>query len=422
MKIDKILSSLIEETDSKIAMIVLDGLGDLPTDGQGTPLEEANTPNMDALACESDLGLTIPLARGITPGSAPAHFALFGYNPFEYNIGRGFLSALGLGVKLKEGDLCVRLNLCTLEGDKVLDRRAGRISTSENQRLIDILRNKITIENLFEDDNERLLTAIKSPLMDKKQEVLFFTEKEHRAVMVLRGGNFSDKLTDSDPQKEGLDVLEIEGVDKDSKFTAKILNNINEQIKEVLVNEKVANGVIMRGYSMYQVLPSFNEKYKLNALGLASYPMYIGLSKLIGMKAIEEIEDEDQTVEALRRNLNSYNFFFMHFKKPDSYGEDGNFEKKKGIIEKIDRCIGEIKEMNIDTLIICGDHSTPAKMAAHSFHPVPFLINSKLSRSSANTNGFSEKECLKGDLGQFKAQEIMQLALAYSGKLKKYGA
>jgi len=413
------ISKLVTKNTKKIVMLVLDGLGDVGDKNRITPLECAKTPNLDKIAIQSDLGLTVPIEIGITPGSGPAHLSLFGYDAVKYNVGRGLLSALGLGFRVLPGDLCVRLNFCTMEGNKIIDRRAGRISTEENVRLLKLIKKHIKVTSML-DVNEKLLSAFDRDA-DKDLEVHLLTEEGHRAVLILRGKEFSDHLTDSDPQKDGLDLLKIEGDDEIAQNTAKILNDITRQVSDILKGEK-ANGILMRGYSMYKELPNFSEKYQLRSLGLAVYPMYKGLAKLCGMDVIQGISDFKDTVNTMKKNFDQYDFFFLHFKDPDKYGEDGNLEGKINSIEKIDEALELLSDLNIDTLIVCGDHSTPAKMAGHSWHPVPFMIRSNNSRNIVKSVGFSEKECLKGELGIFKAKHVMTLALSHAGKLKKFGA
>jgi len=407
---EDIISELATKTGSKIVMVVFDGLGDVGEGGTITPLEEAETPNLDAFARESDLGLTIPLRRGITPGSGPAHLSLFGYDGIFYDVGRGLLSALGLGFKVLPGDLCLRLNFCTLSNGVIIDRRAGRIATEENERLLKILEKNISIPGM---------------------SLFWLTEKEHRAVLIIRGKDLSDEITDTDPQREGLPILKSEakscgecsdcGCVSNKISTAKIINSISMGVTKAFEKEK-ANGVLIRGASLYRELPSFNEKFKLNSAAIAVYPMYRGLASLVGMTVISDIKNNDESLQALKDNFSKYDFFFVHFKDADKHGEDGNYDAKKKCLEEIDKKLGILRELSIDTLIICGDHSTPACMSGHSFHPVPFMIRSKLARRLYKPKSFCERECRKGELGVFPAQEIMSYALAYSGKLKKFGA
>lgn len=402
------IRGLSKKTDSKIVMVVLDGVGGLPLSmGGQTELETARTPNLDALATHSQLGLAELVGAGITPGSGPGHLSLFGYNPLQYVVGRGALSAVGIGVKLSAGDVAVRGNFATLQPDRiVLDRRAGRPSDEKNREIVAKLSADITeLEG---------------------HPVEIYTESEHRFVVVFRGGNepLGANISDVDPQATGVTPLLAIAHDEASEKTAALVNTFVHRAEELLINEPQVNGVLFRGYSDVPHFPSFEEVYQLRAACIASYPMYKGLASLVGMDVLEVKGEEDALdgkVETLKKHWNDYDFFFFHVKKTDSTGEDGNFEAKVGKIELFDTLLPQILELSPDVLAIVGDHSTPSKLATHSWHPVPLLIHSPYGRTDHATR-FTENEAIKGTLGRRHGTEIMPLLMANALKLNKYGA
>jgi len=394
------VSKLVVKNESKIVLLVMDGVGDIPLNGK-TPLQAAKKPNLDALAKESDLGQTIPVLPGITPGSGPGHLSLFGYDPIKYQIGRGILEALGSGVEVGERDVVARANFATWNGEVVLDRRAGRPSTEESAEVVRLLSEKIKkIEDV---------------------EINFYPGKEHRFVVKFTGEGLGDNVTDADPQKEGKPMVWAEGLDEPSKKTAKIVNELIRKIAEVLKDQPKMNFALMRGFSKYPKLPNFCEVYKMRAGAIATYPMYRGIAKLVGMEVLDTGQTVEEEIQTLKQRWNDYDFFYIHVKKTDSYGEDGKFEEKVKVIEEVDKVIPEIISLKPDVLIVTGDHSTPVPLKAHSWHPVPLLIWSKYARKGAS-NAFDEFECAKGTLGTVHASDVMTLALAYAGRLEKFGA
>ncbi|BBL81506.1 putative 2,3-bisphosphoglycerate-independent phosphoglycerate mutase [Thermus thermophilus] len=406
MDLFPVLKELAQKTPSKILLIVLDGVGGLPLEPGGpTELEAAKTPNLDRLAEESALGLLTPVYPGLAPGSGPGHLALFGYDPFRYVVGRGALSALGLGADFREGDVALRGNFATLDPEgKVVDRRAGRPPTEENQRVVTKLKEAIPrIEDV---------------------EVHFYTESEHRFLVILRGEGLEDKVTDTDPQKTGLPPLKAKALDEASEKTARIVNLLSERIREVLRDEPRMNGALFRGASKKPSFPRMQEVYKLTPAAIASYPMYKGLASLVGMEVLP-VEGEGDALEgklkALKENWGRYDFFYFHVKKTDAMGEDGNFRGKVEKVELFDTLLPEILALGPDVLAITGDHSTPALLKAHSWHPVPLLLKAPYLRAD-EARRFTEKEALKGSLGHLRGVELMPLLLAHAGKLLKYGA
>jgi len=404
-----ILKELVEENDSKILLVVLDGLGDIPSFDGKTPLEAAKTPNLDKLSKESALGMHIPVLPGITPGSGPGHLALFGYDPIKYEIGRGILEALGVGLEVTENDICIRANYAKVEEKDgkliVLDRRAGRLSTEENKKLTEKISNEIKEIN-------GVKIFIKSGI-------------EYRLAILLR---FDEKVNDdmcdileTDPQNEGKEVISPEPLSEKAKIVSEVLKEFLSRVREIIKNEK-GNYLLLRGYSTPPVIPNFSEIYKLKSLSITTYPMYKGLTKLIGIETTEvdgfSIKDE---IDVLKENYKNFDFIYLHIKKTDSYGEDGDFINKLKVIEEFDSYLLEILSLNFDVLCITGDHSTPVIMKSHSFHPVPLLIHSPFVLKGLSER-FTEKECLRGELGIIKGEDIMSLLLAHSRKLKKFGA
>ncbi|GAA5334845.1 2,3-bisphosphoglycerate-independent phosphoglycerate mutase [Thermus hydrothermalis] len=396
----------LHQPGGKILLVVLDGVGGLPLElGGPTELEAAQTPNLDRLAQESALGLLTPVHPGLAPGSGPGHLALFGYDPFRYLVGRGALSALGLGADFREGDIALRGNFATLDAEgKVVDRRAGRPSTEENQRVIAKLKEAIPrIEDV---------------------EVHFYTESEHRFLVILRGEGLGDGVTDTDPQKAGLPPLEAKPLDEASQKTAHVLNLLSQRIREVLKDEPRLNGALFRGASKRPRFPGFQEVYGLKAAAIASYPMYKGLAALVGMEVLPvegEGDAHEGKIKALRENWERYEFFYLHFKKTDAKGEDGDFYGKVREIERFDALLPELLALKPEVLALTGDHSTPALLKAHSWHPVPLLLKAPYLRRD-EARRFTEAEALKGSLGHLRGVELMPLLLAHAGRLLKYGA
>lgn len=403
------IKSLKQKNSSKIVLCVLDGLGGLPVNGK-SELEFASTPNLDVISKHSALGLQHPVSVGITPGSGAAHLGLFGYDPLVYDIGRGVLEVLGLGLEMTSHDLAIRGNFATVEYEDgkpiVTDRRAGRISTEENQRITKKIRSKI-------EEIHDVKVSITSGL-------------EHRFALILSFPlslpETSDDISDTDPQEVGKPPIIPKGRNITAQKVAKELEKIINEIVEVIKDEKKANYILLRGISTFPKLPTYEDRYGLNAGCIATYPMYKGVSKLVGMEVLEVKGDSiESEVDTLIRDYDSKDFFYMHIKKTDSYGEDGNFEAKAKVIEEFDAQLPRILKLSPEVLLITGDHSTPAAMKAHSWHPVPVLLQSKHCFGN-NSSGFSENGCRAGELGIFKSTDLMPLMLAHGGRLKKYGA
>ncbi len=403
-----VIRELAKKNEQKIVLVVLDGVGGLPmTPGGDTELATARTPNLDALARQSQLGLIELVGAGITPGSGPGHLSLFGYDPIKYTVGRGALSAVGIGVKLGAGDVAVRGNFATLDAQgNILDRRAGRPSDEENARVVAKLRGAM-------------------PELDGVK-VEIYTESEHRFVVVFRnpGEALGAEVSDVDPQQTGVPPLEAKALDAGSERTAKLVNQFVRRAQETLKEETQINGVLFRGYSGVPHFPSFDDAYQLRAACIASYPMYKGLAALVGMDVLEvpgEGDAPQEKLDVLRAHWDAYDFFFVHFKKTDSTGEDGHFDEKVHKIEDFDALLPQILDLKPDVLGLAGDHSTPSKLLTHSWHPVPLLIHGNWGRKDAATR-FTEEEAQRGSLGFRKGTDVMPLLMANALKLQKYGA
>jgi 2,3-bisphosphoglycerate-independent phosphoglycerate mutase len=396
----EIISSLLEPNDQKILLVVIDGLGGSPQNGK-TELETARAPNLDNLAKKSSLGLSMPIGPGITPGSAPAHLALFGYDPIATQIGRGLLEVLGVGLEATPKDLCIRANFATIDKKGyIVDRRAGRISTQENIRLCAILTKAVKqIEDV---------------------EIIIRSGKEHRFAIMFRGEGLGAELTDSDPLHEGKKPIEISALSPRSSKSAKIINLFLNLAKNVVYEEPKANYILLRGFAKYPNIESMANRYKIKPACVATYPMYKGIAKLVGMEILPTGDTWEDEVETVQEHKTDFDFFYLHFKEVDKMGEDGNFEGKVKLLEDLDKRIPEIIDLDFDVLCITGDHSTPAVLKSHSWHPNPLLIYSMASRASG-IKEFGETACAKGGLGIIPATSIMPLLLAHALKLKKFG-
>ena len=396
-----LLQSLAQPAPTKLVLLVLDGLGGLPREPGGpTELEAASTPNLDRLAAEGQAGLSQPIGLGITPGSGPGHLALFGYDPVASNIGRGALSALGLGLRLDAGDLGVRLNFCTLDDQGiVVDRRAGRIDTSLNQALVSRL-NEIEVPGV---------------------ELEFTTESQHRAVLIIRGAYLSPAVEETDPQTVGVPPVEPEPVTATAQHTSAVLRLVGEAVRNCIGSESPANFVLMRGYAGLPELKSLKSLYGLRAVCLATYPMYKGLARVAGMAVVDGLGSVDEQMAALASAWDDYDYFFVHHKAPDARGEDGDFDAKSAAIEEMDRRLPTLRDLGPNVLVVTGDHSTPSRLRQHSWHPVPCLIGGE-NVLPDTVESFGERSCGQGALGVFPAQSIMALMLAHGGRLQKFGA
>ena len=387
-------------TPSKIVMLVVDGLGGMAHPRTGlSELETARIPNLDALARQSACGLTTPVLPGITPGSGPGHLALFGYDPLKHMIGRGALEALGIDVELRPGDVAARGNFCTVDGDGLLvDRRAGRIPTNESAPLCERLA-QIELDGVQLD---------------------VFPVQDYRFVLRLRGDSLSELVSETDPQVTGVAPLPVQPLSSEAVETAQVVNRFLEQAKQLLAEEERANMVMLRGFAKLPDLPAMGKVYHLDPVAIAAYPMYRGLATVAGMEVIPTGHTFADEVETLQRHFNDHDFFFIHYKPADAAGEDGDFDAKVQRLEELDPFIPQIKDLEPDVFLVAGDHATPAVLAAHSWHPVPFMLNSKLT-TGEGIDAFNERTCAMGSIGRIQATQVMLLALAHAGKLNKFG-
>lgn len=403
------IKNLLVKNERKIILLVMDGLGGLPMPEGPHPgkteLEAAKTPILDELARTSACGLHRAVGNAITPGSGPGHLGLFGYDPREFQIGRGILEALGLGLDVKPTDIALRCNYSTIKDGVVLDRRAGRIPSPESRKLTEWLQ-----DGIKEIDGAK---------------ITFGAGMEHRFAVRMRFPEplkpGSASINDTDPQQNGKRPPPPVAGTPQAEPVARAAEKLIARAAKILEGQTRANYILLRGFSQHPIMPTFEEAYGLRALAAASYPMYRGVSKLVGMDAPEFEGDLRETLDVLGKQYDKYDFFFVHVKKVDSYGEDGNFEAKKLKIEEVDAVVPEILALKPDVLIVTGDHSTPALMREHSWHPVPVVLKSPYVLGGL-CQGFSERECFKGELGVFPTVELMPLALAHSGRLKKFGA
>jgi 2,3-bisphosphoglycerate-independent phosphoglycerate mutase len=399
----RIVERQAEQTSSRILFLVIDGLGDLPRYGDGlTPLAAAKKPNLDLLARDGCCGRFDPVGPGITPGSGPGHLGLFGYDPTEYEIGRGVLSAVGIDFSLQPGDVAARFNFCTLDSDGYIsDRRAGRIETEQNRRLVARLR------------------EIPAP---PGVEIFVETEAEHRGALIVRGEKLGHRLADTDPQNTGVRPLPVKALDAGSKTTAKIVSAFVKAAREALKDEPKANGILLRGFDSLPKIPPLSERFQLRPVCVATYPMYRGLARLVGMEMPPAPPSLADFPAVVRANREGRDFFFVHVKYTDKAGEDGDFNRKREVIEEVDRLIPELLADGFEVVVVTADHSTPVAHKAHSWHPVPALVwaPGRVLRDSVAT--FSETTCIGGALGRMPLRFLMAEALAAAGKLAKFGA
>jgi len=404
MDITEIWEDLVWDRGGRIIYLILDGLGGIPHPDRGlTELQAAHTPNFDALAQASSCGLLEIVGPGITPGSGPGHLTLFGYDPLEYRIGRGVLSALGIDFDLQPGDVAARANFATLGPDgQVSDRRAGRIATNLNQRLTQKIRDRVSL--------------------DFEGTFFFETVSEHRAVLVLRGADLSGQVQDTDQQSPGIAPHPPKATATKGEKTARLVQSFFRQVTEVLADEHPANGVLLRGFERFDPLPSLYERFALKGVGIADYPMYRGVSRLLGMDVVPHpggLEARFDTLTSIYGD--EYSFYFIHVKKTDSLGEDADSDSKVAKLEQIDQLLPKITALNPEVLVVTADHSTPAVMGRHSWHPVPMMLKAQYARVD-QVDRFDDYACAHGLLGRRPGTHLMGLALANAGRMQKYGA
>lgn len=390
--------------ERRIVFLVMDGLGDIPFEGRSqTPLEAARTPNIDALLPQSTTGLFDPVEPGITPGSGPGHLGLFGYDPRNHLIGRGVLEALGIDFPLEDTDVAARFNFCTLDKDRTItDRRAGRIGDDINHRLVD----KLNANLQFNGPTQVIVRSV----------------SEHRGLVVLRGTNLGGRVPDTDPQKLGVQPLKAVAEDEESKPTADLLNQFVEQTERILGDEDRANGLLLRGIDKRPPIPKMGERFAINPAAVATYPMYRGIARLVGMNVLEPPGDVAATMAAAGTVPKEFDYLFVHVKYTDKAGEDGNYDWKVEVIEEVDRNLPALMKGNPDVLVITGDHSTPAALKSHSWHPVPALLYAPGTVRPDGSKTFGERACQVGGMGRLPMRHLLPIALAHAMKLAKFGA
>ena len=388
------------KTSTKMVLLVADGLGGLAHPDTGkSELETANIPNLDALAQKSACGVTTPVLPGVAPGSGPGHLALFGYDPLKHQIGRGALEALGIEVDLQPGDVATRGNFCLVDGEGLLvDRRAGRIPTEFSAPICERL-DRIQIPGVQLD---------------------VFSVQDYRFVLRLRGEGLSELVTETDPQVTGAKALEVKAIKPEAQKTADIVNEFVKQAAQLMAEEERANMLLLRGFAQLPSLPAMGEVYRLDPAAIAAYPMYRGLATVAGMNVIPTGKNFAAEMDTLRANWDKHDFFFIHYKPADAAGENGDFDAKVRCLEELDPFIPDILELGPDVLMVAGDHSTPAIMAAHSWHPVPFMLHSKLTKGEGVPT-FDERACALGSIGSIPATSVMVMGLSHAGKMTKFG-
>ena len=395
------LATLVQPATSKILLVVLDGLGGYATANRGTELEEADTPNLDELAAAGSTGMHDPVGPGITPGSGPSHLSLFGYDPFDYHLGRGALSAAGLDVHLNPGDVAARGNLATLDEQGIIvDRRAGRLPDLEALEVVRLLNEGVSIPGV---------------------DVQFVHEAQHRVLVVMRGPDLDPHVDDTDPQMTGCPPLAPMAQTRSANHTAELVAEVDRQARSILAGQPRANALLLRGLDSHRQLPTVQERYGVRAAAIAIYPMYRGIGRLVGMEPVGPPATIDEQLVLLKEHWDDFDLFFFHHKPSDSAGEDGNFGGKVAAIEALDAVVPQLMAMSPDVVAVTGDHSTPSQMAAHSWHPVPFLLaGDKVGRDGVTQ--FGERWCAQGALGRRPARELMPIMLNVAGRLAKYGA
>jgi 2,3-bisphosphoglycerate-independent phosphoglycerate mutase len=402
MDLHKFYSSLAIQNDNKIVVLLIDGLGGTSHKDYGykTELEYANHPNLDRLASQGATGMLTPVLPGITPGSGPAHLGLFGLDPISFNIGRGVLEALGIGVVPNPTDVFARGNFCTVDDEGIIvDRRAGRIPTHICEQRLALLRD------------------IRVPGCD----IELYAVQDHRFVLQLKGTGLEADISDTDPGTIGAKPTPAKAQNRHAETTAKIVNAFVDQASDRLKGQSAANALVLRGFSMLPKIPSLHVLYGLRSAALAVYPMYKGLARTVGMDILEcgkTFSDQLQTLEA---HWDKYDYFFIHYKYTDSCGEDGDFLSKVKHIEALDNSIGSLVQLDPAVLAVTGDHSTPAALKSHSWHPVPLLLVSPTCRRDGST-AFTEAACAKGSLGNLESKYLMGLLLGHALRLEKFGA
>jgi len=406
----------------KILMVIIDGLSDRSVNGT-TPLKSARTPNMDLLAELGINGIMDTIKPGIRPGSDTAHLSILGYNPFKFYTGRGPIEACGAGIEVKPGDIAFRVNFGTVKGegsvfDKiVVDRRAGRIQ-----------------------DKGELIKAINSGIRLDSIEFILGNASGHRAALVFRGRDLSDRITDSDPKKEGERVKRVKALDESAESTARVVNEFIEKSHEILDShpfnlkrEKAglpkANVLLLRGVGKALHIPSFEERYGMRLAVIAGTTLIKGVGRLVKADVIEDDRftgskntDLDLKVKKALEMLETHDFVLLHIKGTDEFGHDGDFDGKRKFIEKVDSAIEPLLELDFSEVcfVMLSDHTTPVTVRDHTADPVPIVIVFREVRKD-DVKAFNEFESYKGGLCRISGEDLMNILLDLIGKAKKFG-
>ena len=405
----------------------MDGMGDRPLKelDYKTPLQVANTPNMDEMAESGINGIMDSISPGIIPGSDTSHLSILGYDPYKVYTGRGPFEASGVNIDIKQGDIAFRCNFSTQNDEGIItDRRAGRIR----------------------DRTDELAKTINSIILEDfpDLEIIFKESTGHRAVLVIRDSNLSDKVSGADPKVEGKKVKEVIPLDssKEAQKTADILNQIIKKSYELLkdhpVNiERIENGeapaniIIPRGAGKVPQIEKINEKYNLNSACIAETGLIMGICRFTGMDIIEMdgvTGGIDTNLEVIRDtildkvNNSDYNFLLINIDGADEAGHDGDLIGKKEFIEKVDKVImSELKKLEDVYLLLTADHSTPISVMDHSGDPVPLLIKGPEIRVD-DVKKFNEVDSSKGGMCRIKGSDVMNIMMDLMNNSEKFGA
>ena len=412
----------------KFVFVLCDGLGDRPLDvlGGRTPLEAADTPNLDEVARLGVNGIMDPIRPGVRPGTDVGTLANLGYDPYRYYTGRGPIEAAGVGLELRPGDVALRGNFATVSDDWiVVDRRAGRIREGTSE----------------------LVRALNEGVRVPGVEVLFREATEHRLVLVLRGEGLSDRVSDSDPgaTHEGEPVRRVEPLDgsPEAARTAEVLNEVLRQAHEVLRDHPLnrereargllpANAVITRGAGVVPDAPSLESLYGVRGFCVAGESTIIGIARLVGMEGVippgatgnvdtDVMAKARAALEALERG---YDFVLVSVKGPDIAGHDGDVGGKMEIIRKIDALVGRVlDEVSLDDTYIAlsADHSTPCSVGDHTADPVPVAIAGPGVRTD-DVKEYGERAAARGGLCRIRGVDLVPIVMDLMFRTKKYGA
>lgn len=397
-----------------VILLIIDGLGDLPT--PKTPLQAAKKPNLDKLAAAGITGLFSPIRRGVVPGSDTSHLRIFGYDPDVFYPGRGPLEALGIGMSLAEGDIAFRANLATVKNGKIIDRRAGRIATAE----------------------ARMLEKYLSTVIDGV-EIIYKHSVDHRGAVVFRGTDLDECVSDTDPHAVDVPInkpLALDGTAKSQKtarvlekymaFCTSVLSAAPENKEREKEGRPSANALLLRGAGKYHKVPSLEMRFGLRGICIAGGALYRGVARYVGMDLVMLPSEESEKMlseraQAAVKAAKEYDLVFLHVKSCDNAGHDGDFRKKCEAIEKIDKHVIPVIAKSGASIIVTSDHSTPVSRKEHSAHEAPILIYSKEERYD-KVKRFDEISCMDGGLGHIRGKDLMPLILNILKKAEKYGS